>query len=925
MKPREQKEAARQFAADWANYTYEKGGGQSFWRSLLHKVYGVEDPEKFIHFEDPITVDGTPRYIDALIPSTKVMIEHKSGHIDLGKPGKQSGMKQKLTPFQQARNYVNGLPREEHPKWIVVCNFKEFHIHDMERPNNPPEIVLLENLPKEVHRLQFLVDTGSTHIQEELPVSKKAGNLVGEIYDKLLAQYGECITDDDFRSANVLCVRLVFCLYAEDADVFDKQDQFHDYLAMYPASELRDALVRLFAILNTPYEKRSKHERQELLDFPYVNGGLFADGDEINEIPQFTEELRTLILDKASYGFNWSEISPTIFGAVFESTLNPETRRNGGMHYTSITNIHKVIGPLFLDDLKEELQIIKSEPNLKKRDKKLVEYQKKLSEVTCLDPACGSGNFLTETYLSLRRIENEVIKLLYRNQSMIGEFRNPIQVGINQFYGIEINDFAVSVATTAMWIAESQMRKETELIVKLPDEFLPLTSNTGVKQGNALRMDWNDVVKADKLKYIFGNPPFVGARKKNDIQKRDVDLIFGKKWKGKGDLDYVCCWFKKSANFMKGTDIRAALVSTNSISQGIHVSALWEPLTKNGLKIDFAYKSFVWDNEAKVHCVIEGFSYGDYPKHPVIYNESGCPIKANHINAYLLDMEDVFVGRRKKSLCFSSEIGIGNKPVDDNNYLFCQKEKEEFVKLEPRSEKYFHLWYGADEFINQSPRYCLWLGECLPLQLQSMPHCMKRIEAVREYRSKSSDKGTRKLADKPTRFHVENMFKGNYLVIPKTFSEKRDYVTTGFVKHKSLCGDALFIVREPSWYDFAILTSSIHKVWTQYIGGRLEMRFRYSKDLVYNNFPLPDISKGNRLMAFIEESAFDIHKLRESYFEKGETYKSLYEPNTMPEDLRQAHHKLDKAVLKAYGLPANASEMEIITLLLRRFKELSTK
>lgn len=925
MKPREQKEAARQFAADWANYTYEKGGGQSFWRSLLHKVYGVEDPEKFIHFEDPITVDGTPRYIDALIPSTKVMIEHKSGHIDLGKPGKQSGMKQKLTPFQQARNYVNGLPREEHPKWIVVCNFKEFHIHDMERPNDPPEIVLLENLPKEVHRLQFLVDTGSTHIQEELPVSKKAGNLVGEIYDKLLAQYGECITDDDFRSANVLCVRLVFCLYAEDADVFDKQDQFHDYLAMYPASEMRDALVRLFAILNTPYEKRSKHERQELLDFPYVNGGLFADGDEINEIPQFTEELRTLILDKASYGFNWSEISPTIFGAVFESTLNPETRRNGGMHYTSITNIHKVIGPLFLDDLKEELQIIKSEPNLKKRDKKLVEYQKKLSEVTCLDPACGSGNFLTETYLSLRRIENEVIKLLYRNQSMIGEFRNPIQVGINQFYGIEINDFAVSVATTAMWIAESQMRKETELIVKLPDEFLPLTSNTGVKQGNALRMDWNNVVKADKLKYIFGNPPFVGARQKNEVQKRDIDHVFGKDWKGKGDLDYVCCWFKKSADYMKNTNIRAALVSTNSVSQGSQVPLIWKPLSEEGLKIDFAWRSFVWDNEANVHCAIEGFSYGEYTKTPVIYNESGCPVEAKHINAYLIDMEDVFVERNKKPLCACPLMGIGNKPIDNGNYLFKIEERDKFIELEPRSKKFFRPWYGSEEFINQRPRFCLWLGDCLPLQLESMPHCKARIEAVRKFRQKSTDAGTRKLADKPTRFHVENFFEGMPFIIPETSSEKREYIPMGYVGHKSFCSNLVFVVQNPTWYHYAILTSSAHMVWVRNIGGRLKSDYRYSKDILYNNFPWPELSDKDPLMATIEELVIKIDKIKKSYFEKGETYKTLYNPDYMPYDLRQAHHKLDKAVLKAYGLPANASEMEIITLLLRRFKELSTK
>ena len=923
MKKKEQIKAAKEFSERWlAKEGYEKGETVLFWESLLRNVYGIKNTDDYIVPEDRSCVEGSQRFIDITLPATRVMIEQKGSHVDLTKPEHQSGTQEKLTPFQQAYRYVLGKGVSEHPKWIVVCNFRTFHIHDMERPNDPPQILSLKNLPDEVHRLRFLVDEKSEHVQEEEPVSVQAGKLVGELYDKLLVQYGPRITDDDLRSLNILCVRMVFCLYAEDSGVFNKEDQFHDYLSLYKAEEMRDALVRLFKMLNTPYDRRSKFERKELLDFPYVNGGLFDDGEDTNEIPQLTDEIRTLLLDKVSYGFNWSYISPTVFGAVFENTLNPKERRKGGMHYTSVANIHKVIDNLFLDELKGELEEIKTEQNIKKRDKQLVAYQEKLAGITCLDPACGSGNFLTETYLSLRRLENEVIEMLYRGHKLIGEFLNPIRVSINQFYGIEINEFAVSVATTAMWIAESQMRQETENIVSLPDEFLPLTSNAGIRQGNALRQEWEKVVKPSELKYIFGNPPFVGARKKDSVQKDDIDHVFGKKWKGRGDMDYVCCWFKKAADYMKDTDIRAAFVSTNSISQGIQVSLLWEYLVKQGMKIDFAYRPFLWDSEANVYCVIEGFSYAPYKSVPIIYDEEGKPNKSEHINAYLLDMEDVFIQRRKNSLCESPEIGIGNKPIDDSNYLFTEGEKEEFIKKEPRSEKFFRLWYGSDEFINQKPRHCLWLGECLPLQLQSMPHCMKRVEAVRQFRLNSSDKGTRKLAERPTRFHVENMFKGSYCVIPATFSEKRDYVTIGFVKNKSLCSNALFLLREPSWYHFGILTSSVHKVWTYIVAGRLKQDIRYSKDLVYNNYPWPKLDEYDTLMATIKKCAVDIESIRKKYFEQGENYKSLYKKETMPEELKKAHSLLDKAVLKAYGLKPGLSDLEIAKSLLQMNKEL---
>lgn len=474
---------------------------------------------------------------------------------------------------------------------------------------------------------------------------------------------------------------------------------------------------------------------EDLGAFPYVNGGLFA--DETIEIPNFTDKIVDLILHKASESFDWSEISPTIFGAVFESTLNPETRRSGGMHYTSIENIHKVIDPLFMDDLNNEFDTITALTVERTKKAKLQAFQQKLASLKFLDPACGSGNFLTETYISLRKLENKILMELSKGQIVMGDFMNPIQVSIGQFYGIEINDFAVTVAKTALWIAESQMMKETE------------------------------------LNYIMGNPPFVGARLMNDAQKNDVLTIFDG-YKNAGNLDYVCCWYKKAADLQTGTNIRVALVSTNSVSQGETVANLWKPLFENGVHIDFAYRTFRWDSEAKikahVHCVIIGFSKGINTKKKLLY-ASDRSLEVTNINGYLLEADNIFVESRSKAICDVPEIGIGNKPIDGGFYLFKKEEKEAFVKKEPASEKWFKLWYGSDEFINRRPRYCLWLGECPPNELRHMPECLKRVEEVRKFRLASKSAGTVKLAERPTRFHVENMPTGNYILIPEVSSE----------------------------------------------------------------------------------------------------------------------------------------------------------
>lgn len=761
MTAAQQQQAAKNFAAYWKGKGYEKGESQPFWLSLLRDVYGVEHPEQFIQFEEQVHLDHTS-FIDGTIPATHVLIEQKGLGKDLNKPIKQSDGAL-LTPFEQAKRYILELPVSQHPRWVVTCNFSTFYVYDMERPHGEPEIIQLENLEREYYRLQFLVDAGNEHLKREMEVSIAAGEIVGLLYDAFYNQFTPPRRNnvDTLKSLNKLCVRLVFCLYAEDAGIFGQRGMFHDYLTAFDTRGMRKALVELFKVLDTRPQDRDPYlqdDNPDLAAFPYVNGGLFSDEDI--EIPPFTDEIRELLLVKASENFNWAEISPTIFGAVFESTLNPETRRSGGMHYTSIENIHKVIDPLFLDELKNELDEISTIPVERTKKAKLRAFQHKLASLTFLDPACGSGNFLTETYLSLRRLENKILVELSHGQvTMYSASESPIQVSISQFYGIEINDFAVTVAKTALWIAESQMMKETEKILLVPLEFLPLKTNAFIVEGNALRVDWESVIPKSKLNYIMGNPPFVGARLMGKEQKADVNTIFPG-WKNAGNLDYVCCWYKKTSDMMQGTSVRSALVSTNSVSQGESVANLWKPLFDGGVHIDFAYRTFRWDSEAKikahVHCVIIGFSVAASSTPKKLFDGDRYQV-ANNINGYLLDGENVFVESRSKPICNVPEIGIGNKPIDGGFFLFEKEEMDDFIKKEPASKKYFRPWYGLREFINQKPRYCLWLGECTPAELKAMPHCMERVKAVREYRLASPSAGTVKLADKPTHFHVENL------------------------------------------------------------------------------------------------------------------------------------------------------------------------
>ena len=918
----EQKNAAKEFALFWKDKGYEKGESQKFWISLLTNVFGVENIDQFIIFEEQVKLDHTS-FIDVMIPSTHVMIEQKSINKNL-----RAGIKQSdgsfLTPFQQAKRYSAELPYSQRPRFIVTCNFKEFLVYDMENPNSEPESILLENLPKEYNRLSFLVQKDNIHLKREMEVSLQAGEIVGVIYDALLKQYVNPNCKHSLKSLNVLCVRIVFCLYAEDAGIFGRKSMFHDYLASYNIKHFREALINLFKILDTKIEDRDPYLDDDLAEFPYVNGGLFADEDI--EIPRFTEEIKAIILSKASNNFDWSEISPTIFGAVFESTLNPETRRSGGMHYTSIENIHKVIDPLFYKELKDQYEKILEykQPNVRKT--KLEDFQKKMATLIFLDPACGSGNFLTETYLSLRRLENNVLKEILDNKigfHMTGDAKF-IHVSISQFYGIEINDFAVTVAKTALWIAESQMMKETEEILQTSLEFLPLKSYANIIEGNALRIDWESVVPKDKLSYIMGNPPFVGARLMDAEQKKELQTVFENTPKN-GNLDYVSCWFKKSANLMEDTNIRTALVSTNSITQGEQVSILWKDLFEQGVHIDFAYRTFRWDSEASlkahVHCVIVGFSKAVNTNPKYIFN-NGTEKVVKNINGYLIEAENIFIENINNSICINTpKMRSGNKPIDDGNYLFTEEEMLNFIKKEPKSKKYFRKWIGAKEFINGYYRYCLWLGDCSPKELRSMPECLKRVENVRQFRLSSASAGTRKIADNPTNFHVKTLLNEPYLIMPLTSSEKRRYVPIGFVSPNVMASNLVNVVSNAQLYHFGILTSNVFMAWMRAICGRLKSDYRITKDNVYNTFPW--CNEADEQKAKIEKTAQGILDARAKYPDC--SLADLYDELTMPPELRKAHQQNDIAVMNAYGFDKNMSEGECVARLFEMYKTLTER
>jgi hypothetical protein len=926
LSQQEQQKAAKKFFQDWNGKGYEKGESQKYWLDLLCNVFGVQDFANFISFEDQVKLDHTS-FIDGYIAQTKVLIEQKSIDKDLRAPIKQSDGTF-LNPFQQAKRYITELPVSKHPRWVVTCNFKSFLVYDMENPNGEPEEILLENLEKEYNRLSFITDTGSIHLKKEMELSIKAGDIVGLIYDHLLEQYKLAKNVDIktcLKSLNMLCVRLVFCFYAEDAGIFGHKSMFGDYLKRFEPKDLRAAILNLFKVLDQKPEERDPFLEEELAAFPYVNGGLFTEEDLL--IPNFTEELKDLLVNKASADFNWSDISPTIFGAVFESTLNPETRRAGGMHYTSIENIHKVIDPLFMDDLNAEYEEIRNIKTVTTRNDKLLRFQTKLGSLKFLDPACGSGNFLTETYLSLRRLENKCLQLMIGGNEEQGTLTELfgydfVKVHIQQFYGIEINDFACVVAKTALWIAECQMLQETNSITNSASSFLPLDNYTNIIEGNALQVDWESVVPKSELSYIMGNPPFVGYAYQSKEQKEDLENLmkgFGK------NIDYVAGWYYKASELIQNTNIKCALVSTNSITQGEQVAAIWKPLfEKFGIYFDFAYRTFRWDSEANikahVHCVILGFSSCESKKEKVIYLNESQRITAKNINGYLIDAANIFIENTKKAICDVPEMVKGSIPVDGGNLIIEEADYEAFIKKEPQAKIYIKQLVGSEEFINNKKRYCLWLLGANPADLKKCPLIMERIQKVKEMRLASTKEATRKFADYPTRFMELRQPETDYLLIPRVSSEQRRYIPIGYMSKDVISTDANMVLPNASIYHFGILTSNVHNAWMRVVAGRLKSDYRYSNTIVYNNFPWPNPSEEQKKK--IEQTAQAILDARAKYPDS--SLADLYDETVMPPELRQAHRANDLAVCQAYGFSQEIikSESKCVSELFKMYEKL---
>lgn len=938
MTDAQQREAARQFVNRWRGKGNEDEDGRSYWLEFLGNVMGMENPTERVNFEKKVVVNGNTKRIDVYIPETHVIIEQKSLGKALDSKIHNSGDID-LTPYEQAKRYNDNLPYTEKARWIVTCNFSDIWIYDMEARVPEPIRISLDELQSKYPLLDFLVKQEVHKVSHEMEVSIKAGDIVGLIYDAFLKQYRIPDTtkneteeekskrEHKLKSLNALCVRLVFCLYAEDAEIFGSRGMFHDYLEAYEVKDCRRALIELFKTLDTPVAERDEYLEEDLAQFPYVNGGLFA--DETIEIPPFTDEIKQLLLTKASEDFNWRDISPTIFGAVFESTLNPKTRRAGGMHYTSIENIHKVIDPLFLDDLKEEFSEISQIQVKRTKDKKLDEFQNKLASLTFLDPACGSGNFLTETYLSLRRLENEVIQEKIGGQMTLGEAYNPIKVSIQQFYGIEINDFAVTVAKTALWIAESQMLEETKSIVYgFNEDFLPLKTYVNITEGNALRIDWNDVIPAEKLSYIMGNPPFVGFSFQTKEQKADILSVYidekGKPYKSAGKVDYVAGWYFKASQYIWKTQIRVAFVSTNSITQGEQVSNVWKPLYERfGIHIDFAYRTFIWDSEANVkahvHCVIIGFS-GEKIEKCILFENGNKKIVKN-INMYLLDSEDIFIESRKDALCDIPEISKGFQATDNGYLILNEEEKKDLLAKEPSAEKWIRPYSMGVEFIKNTPRYCLWLADIKPNELQQMPLIKKRVSDCKKWRESATKTGDAyKLRNIPHLFRPCKQFKDvPYIAVPLVSSENRRYIPMGFINNGMIPGNNLFSIFNAGIYHFGILQSNVHMAWMRAICGRLKSDYRYSSGLVYNNFPWPTPTVQQKQK--IEQTAQGILEARKLFPDS--SLADLYDPLTMPLELQKAHTANDKAVMAAYGFSTKMTEADCVAELMKLYKKMT--
>ena len=949
------RDRATAFQKRWRDDTSEQAESQTFWAEFLN-IYGV-DRKRVGVYEKHVVLKRAKSVkngrIDLFWPG-KLLVEMKSANQNLDKA------------YAQAADYFDALPDRDLPRYLLVSDFKRFRLFDLEERIDHPEF-RLDQLKDKARLFGFIAGYQAQVIKPQNPVNAKAAAQMGKLHDALKASgYAG-------HALEVLLVRLLFCLFADDTGIFTPAQSFRDWLeadTKPDGSDMGRALAELFDVLNTAEHARQLSQRDNFASFPYINGSLFA---ETHRPPAFDAKTRELLLDACA--LDWTNISPAIFGALFQSIMSGEDRRKLGAHYTSEENILKLIKPLFLDELRAEFEKLKNNAN------RLAEFHKRLRTLAFFDPACGCGNFLVIAYRELRLLELDILRAVNSGPgSRFLDIHGSIAVNVDQFYGIEIEEFPAQIAQVAMWLTDHQMNR------MVSDEFgayyarIPLVSTAHIRHGNALRTDWNDVLPAERCSFLLGNPPFVGAKFMNDAQRADAQSVFGNIASG-GLLDFVAAWYVKAAQYIRlplpqagegwgeggrgVTATRCAFVSTNSITQGEQVGVLWGWLLAQGIKIHFAHRTFRWSNEASgkaaVHCVIVGFGLSE-PSTKTIFeydDVNGEPhrVSAGNINPYLVDANDTLLLRRNHPIRPAPEIGIGNKPIDGGWYLFTEEERAEFVATEPQADKWFRPWMGSEEFINGSKRFCLWLGECSPAALRQMPTVLARVDAVRNFRKgigkakKSTDeeqdkrkappKSTQALGDRPTRFHVENMPSGEYLLIPKVSSERRKFIPIGFLDGSTLASDLVFIVRDGRLGHFGVLSSTMHNAWMRAVCGRLESRYRYSAGIVYNNFPWPDIGLSSttpspqpapahgrggetegvvaeadatltkedaanaKLRTAIESAAQGVLDARAAHPES--SLADLYDPVAMPPDLTKAHQKLDAAVDAAY-FAAHAAE-----------------
>ena len=868
------KERAIAFSKKWEDTTDENADAKPFLIDFFN-IFGVSD-RRVNSFEHRVTKrNGRNGYIDMLWKGN-ILIEMKSRGKDLDRA------------YQQATDYFDGLKEYDLPKYILVCDFHTFRLYDLEADKTFE--FTLDQLYKRVNLFGFIAGYSSkVELKEQDPVNIKAAEAMAKLHDSL-KEIGY-----DGHDLELYLVRLLFCLFADDSSIFNK-NIFYDYVRNHSAedgSNLASAINELFEILNTPTDKRLKNISDELNAFPYVNGKLF---EERLPLASFDSKMRKIVLECCA--LDWGKISPAIFGSMFQGVMDTAKRRNLGAHYTSEKNILKLIKPLFLDELWAEFEKVKN------NERQLKIFHQKISSLRFFDPACGCGNFLIVTYRELRLLELEVLKALNGTQRVFN-IADLVMCNVDQFAGIEYEEFPAQIAKVAMWLIDHQMNMLCS--AEFGEYFvrLPLRKSANIVQGDALELDWNEVAPKVQLSYIIGNPPFVGARLMSKEQSAQIERVFDH-IRGAGNLDYVTAWYAKAAQYIQGTRIKVAFVSTNSIVQGEQVGILWRVLLeKYNVHIHFAHRTFKWSNEAKgnagVYCVIIGFANFDTDNKTIFEYEdiTGEPhiLRAKNINPYLVDAKNTLIENRSKPLCDVPTIGIGNKPIDGGNYLFTKEEMEEFIELEPKSAQYFRPWYGAVEFIQQKPRYCLWLGDCSPSELRAMPHCMERVKNVRELRLASKSEGTRKIAETPTRFHVENMPESSYIIVPSVSSENRKYIPMGFMGSDSMASNLVLIIPEGTLYHFGVLTSAMHMAWTKCVCGRLKSDFRYSAGIVYNNFPWVE-NPTPKQVERIEQCAEAVLEARKQF--PNSSLADLYDPLAMPPALMKAHQALDKAVDAAY-------------------------